>query len=164
MQSDQWTVRKANTGASRHRASWWMRAGRMQSLERMARGKHQLHRLQKQRYCNLVIFAFSPTARDFKVLDSNSLPYWTIYSLAHRRRRIEATGFVNEIHVKECRYNSTFKKFLASVFFEESFMDNWTREIVDHKLKNWLNLLLRITCIMSEGSILDQVNIITDNG
>ena len=163
MQSDQWTVRKADTGG-RHRASWWFRAERMQSLERMTRGKHQLHRLRKQHHCNLAVFAFSPTARDFKVLDSNSLPYWATYSLAHRRRTIEATCIVNEIHVKEYRYNSTFKKFLASVFFEESFMDNWTREVVDHKMKNWLNLLLHITCIMSESSILDHVNTITDDG
>ena len=48
----------------------------------------------------------------------------------------------------------TLQKLLASILAEECIMRNWRSEVVNHKLKHRLDLLLSVAGIMCQSRVL----------
>lgn len=48
----------------------------------------------------------------------------------------------------------TLQELLACVFLEESLMGDWTRQVVDHELENWLDFSLIVSSVVRQRSIL----------
>lgn len=48
----------------------------------------------------------------------------------------------------------TLEKLLARVFLKESFVNDWTRQVIDHQLQDRLDLLLAVSGVMCEGRVL----------
>src|SRR6266536_3029663 len=77
-----------------------------------------------------------------------SIPYSAACFLAHCLVRIEAGRCQDTYTYIRASTRLTLEEFLACVFFEESFMGDWTRQIVNHELKDGLDFLLVVTSIV----------------
>lgn len=53
-------------------------------------------------------------------------------------------------------YENTFEELLASILLEECFVNGRSRQVINHKVDNRLNLLLCVTCIIRNSGILSS--------
>jgi len=71
---------------------------------------------------------------------------------------MEAVRKLVSSRAQEERKLLTLEEFLAGVLLEESFVDDRTGKIVNHKFENWLNLLFSVSGIMRQGYVLFSVS------
>lgn len=52
----------------------------------------------------------------------------------------------------------SLQKFLASIFLKECFVDDRSRQVVDHEVENRLDLHLGVTSVERESRVLERVS------